>query len=145
VWSGNALQGNDRNRSIRLAEWIPYLPREVDYVCLQKEIRAADRIALVENPWIASYEAELVDFSDTAALAATTDLVISVCTSTVHLAGALGIRTWALLTYNADWRWLLDRSDTPWYPTMTLYRRMRTGDWSNVFQRVAADLRAMPA
>jgi tetratricopeptide (TPR) repeat protein len=143
VWSGNALQGNDRNRSIRLAEFIPHLPREFAYVCLQKEIRAVDRVALAANPWIASHEAELADFSDTAALAATTDLVISVCTSTAHLAGALGLRTWTLLTYNADWRWLLDRSDTPWYPTMTLYRRTRTGDWSSVFQRVAAELRAM--
>lgn len=140
VWSGNALQGNDRNRSIPIADLIAGLPREYDYICLQKEIRATDRSALAQSPWIGTYEAHLGDFSDTAALAATTDLVISVCTSAVHLAGALGLRTWALLSFDADWRWLLERSDTPWYPTMTLYRQARPGDWRGVFERVATDL-----
>ena len=141
VWSGNALQGNDRNRSIPIAEVIAALPQEFDYICLQKEIRATDRSALAECPWIKTYEADLGDFSDTAALAATTDLIISVCTSAVHLAGALGLRTWAMLSFDADWRWLLERGDTPWYPTMSLYRQARPGDWGGVFQRVATDLR----
>jgi len=140
VWSGNALQGNDRNRSIPVTEIIARLPREFDYVCLQKEIRATDQIALAANPWIATFEAQLADFSDTAALAATTDLVISVCTSSVHLAGALGLKVWAMLAFDADWRWLLDRNDSPWYPTMTLYRQASPGDWHGVFERVATDL-----
>lgn len=141
VWSGNALQGNDRNRSIAIADLIAELPREFEYICLQKEIRATDRSALAANPWIKTHEAELADFRDTAALAATTDLVISVCTSAVHLAGALGLRTWSLLCFDADWRWLLERSDSPWYPTMTLYRQARPGDWRGVLLRVASDLR----
>ncbi len=141
VWSGNALQGNDRNRSIPIAEVVAALPHEFDYVCLQKEIRAADRSALAQCPWIRTYEAQLGDFSDTAALAATTDLIISVCTSALHLAGALGLRTWAMLSFDADWRWLLTRTDTPWYPTMTLYRQARMGDWRGAFERVTTDLR----
>jgi tetratricopeptide (TPR) repeat protein len=140
VWTGNAIQGNDRNRSIPVAEVIALLPREFDYVCLQREIRPAERDALAANPWIRTVEAQLEDFSDTAALAATTDLVISVCTSAVHLAGALGLKVWALLAFDADWRWLLHRNDSPWYPTMTLYRQATPGDWRGVFERVAADL-----
>jgi len=141
AWSGNPKQGNDHNRSTRLADWIDHLPPEFEYFCLQKEIRPADEEILAANPWISRLEDELHDFSDTAALCECLDLVISVCTSMAHLSGALGRPTWVLLPFNPDWRWLLDRGDSPWYPTAKLYRQQASGDWKGVFARVAADLR----
>jgi ADP-heptose:LPS heptosyltransferase len=87
-----------------------------------------------------NYADDLHDFSDAAALCECTDLVISVDTSVLHLNCALGRKTWILLTYAADWRWLLDRSDSPWYPTATLYRQKTMGDWNGVLEGVKADL-----
>jgi tetratricopeptide (TPR) repeat protein len=141
VWSGNPIQGNDRNRSFRLARLVEHLPRELDYVCLQKDIRPVDEGTLAANPWISRYDKELRDFTDTAALCECLDLVISVCTSVAHLSGALGRPTWVLLTFNADWRWLVGREDSPWYPTAKLFRQRTNGDWDDVFARMAADLR----
>lgn len=141
VWSGNPRQGNDRNRSFRLARLVEHLPREFDYVCLQKDIRSVDEETLAANPWISRHDKELRDFTDTAALCECLDLVISVCTSVAHLSGALGRPTWVLLTFNADWRWMAGRDDSPWYPTARLYRQRTNGDWNDVFVRVATDLR----
>jgi hypothetical protein len=84
---------------------------------------------------------DLLDFVNTAALCECMDVVISVDTSLAHLSGALGQRTWVLLPFNPDWRWLLGRDDSPWYPTARLYRQETVGDWNAVFARVAADLR----
>jgi tetratricopeptide (TPR) repeat protein len=146
VWSGNPRQPNDRNRSFRLERLIEHLPREFDYVCLQKDIRTADEGTLAANPWISRHDKELRDFTDTAALCECLDLVISVCTSVAHLSGALGRPTWVLLTFNADWRWLLDRDDSPWYPTARLFRQRTNGDWNEMFARVATELRkSLPA
>jgi hypothetical protein len=145
AWSGNPKHGNDHNRSVRLADWIGSLPPRFDYVCLQKDIRAADSGTLAANPQISSFAADLHDFSDTAALCGCLDLVITVDTSIAHLSGALGLPTWVLVPYNADWRWLLDRTDSPWYPTMRVYRQERTGDWQAVYARIAADLTTLPA
>lgn len=144
-WSGNPKQGNDHNRSTRLADWIDHLSPEFRYVCLQKDIRPADEEILAANPWISRFDDELHDFSDTAALCECLDLVISVCTSVAHLSGALGRPTWVLIPFNPDWRWLLDRDDSPWYPTAKLYRQQTSGDWNGVFARVAADLRKLVA
>lgn len=141
AWSGNPLQGNDHNRSFQLASLVGHLPREFDYICLQKAIRPVDEPTLAANPWIARYDAELGELSDTAALCESLDLVISVCTSVVHLSGALGRPTWVMLAFNADWRWLVSRTDCPWYPTATLYRQQSIGDWNSVFTRMGADLR----
>jgi hypothetical protein len=88
---------------------------------------------------------ELGDFADTAALISQLDSVISVDTSVAHLAGALGKPTWLLLPFSPDWRWLLRREDTPWYPTMRLFRQRKLGDWAEVGRRVIADLqRGLP-
>ena len=89
-------------------------------------------------------EAASAPLIDTAALIAELDLVISVDTSIAHLAGALGRRCWLLLPFAPDWRWMLDRDDTPWYPAMRLFRQSRLHDWSSVVARVAAELRAWP-
>lgn len=146
TWSGNAKHTNDRNRSFLLAAWIDHLPREFDYVCLQKDIRAPDLEILAANPWLTRFDEEVRDFSDTAALCECLDLVVSVDTSVAHLSAALGRPTWVLLPFRPDWRWLLERDDSPWYPTAKLYRQQAIGDWHGVLTRVAADLRtAFPA
>ena len=82
----------------------------------------------------------LMDFSDTADVVDVLDLVITVDTAVAHLAGAMGKRVWVLLPFSPDWRWLLEREDTPWYPSMKLYRQERPGAWESVFQRLAEDL-----
>jgi len=86
---------------------------------------------------------DLADFTDTAAAIANLDLLISVDISVVHLAGAMGKSVWTLLPFVADWRWLLDRNDTPWYLTMRLFRQPRSQDWTNVFNQVVNELRKL--
>jgi hypothetical protein len=112
----------------------------MQYVSLQKEVRDTDRPALQSNPRILQFAPELTDFSDTAALCECMDVVISVDTSVAHLSGALGKSTWILLPFVPDWRWLLDRDDTPWYPAAKLYRQRRIGEWNDVLEQVRADL-----
>ena len=144
VWSGSAVRNN--NRSIGLASWMRHLPAGFDYVCLQKEMHADDQALLRENPRVAVHAAELGDFGDTAALCECMDLVISIDTSVAHLSGALGRQTWILLPLNPDWRWLLNRDDSPWYPSARLYRQRMLGDWNGVLERVGADLaKAFPS
>jgi tetratricopeptide (TPR) repeat protein len=138
VWSGNPQYPNDLRRSIPLATLIEHLPREFEYFCLQKDIRTEDRQVLDANPFITNPGADL---AGTAALCECLDVVISACTSIAHLAGALERPSWILLAYNADWRWLEDRDDSPWYPSAKLYRQTVSGDWGGVAARVAADLR----
>lgn len=140
VWSGSRTHQNDRNRSIAAAEWIGNLPAGFQYIGLQNELRDEDRTTLKLNPNVMSFAHELSDFSETAALCDCMDLVISVDTSVAHLSAALGKPTWILLPFNCDWRWLLDRSDSPWYPTVRLYRQEKIGDWTAVFARIKEDL-----
>jgi len=143
VWSGSALHKDDHNRSIALADLLEHLPGGFQYVSLQKEVRAADQLALRSSPGVAEFSGELNDFSDTAALCDCLDLVITVDTSVAHLSAALGRRTWILLPFNPDWRWLLNRFDSPWYPSVQLYRQSQIGDWAPVLSRVSADLMQM--
>jgi ADP-heptose:LPS heptosyltransferase len=119
---------------------VKYLPVGFDYVCLQNEIREEDRRVLESSERIARVEGDLIDFSDTAALCECLDLVVTVDTGVAHLSGALGRKTWVLLPAVPDWRWLLDRTDSPWYPTMRLYRQTRIGDWNDVMERLESDL-----
>ncbi len=139
TWSGNPNHPEDRYRSVALATLIEALPRGFEYFCLQKEIRPADRTVLEANPQIPNFDLDF--FPDTAALCECMDLVISVDTSVAHLAGVLGRPLWVLLAFNPDWRWLLDRSDSPWYSTAKLYRQSRLGDWTEPLGRVARDIR----
>jgi tetratricopeptide (TPR) repeat protein len=140
VWSGNPGNSLDARRSVRLAEWLPHLPPQFDYFRLQTEVRAADRTALESSGKISSFDDRHLDFSSTAALCECLDLVLSVDTSLAHLGGALGRKTWVLLPLVPDWRWLRERSDSPWYPSMRLFRQPAAGDWTSVFESVARAL-----
>ena len=117
VWSGRATHTNDRNRSVALGGLMAHLPSECQYVSLQREVRDADRAVLEAHGEILHFGEELRDFAETAALCELMDIVISVDTSVAHLAAALGREVWVLLPKNPDWRWLMDRNDSPWYPT----------------------------
>ncbi len=141
AWSGNPNNALDPRRSIRLAEWIHHLPPEFEYFRLQTGVRAPDHEVLDSNPRIVSFDDDSLSFENTAALCECLDLVVSVDTSIAHLAGALGIKTWVMLAHTPDFRWLQDRSDSPWYPSLTLYRQSAPGDWTGVFERVSAGLR----
>jgi hypothetical protein len=141
MWSGNPDNKRDRYRSIPLGELLRYLPAGFQYVSLQKDVREIDADTLRSNPQIMSLADEQQDFEDAAALCECMDLVISVDTSVAHLNAAMGRQTWILLSSTPDWRWLLNRTDSPWYPTTTLYRQAPadTG-WGPVLERLSADL-----
>lgn len=138
VWSGNPLQKNNHNRSIPLAVLTGLLASQFEYVSLQKEAKEDDRKILAAHPAIRCFELE--DLSDTAALCEVLDLVISVDTSVAHLAGALGRPVWIPLGFNADWRYLLERVDSPWYSSARLYREDRLKGWNEVVANIRADL-----
>jgi len=135
AWSGNTKHVRDRERSMRLRDLLPLLDIEATFVSLQKEVRAGDAASL-ESCDMLRFSGEIGDFSDTAALISQLDLVISVDTSVAHLAGALGKPVWILFTHAPDWRWLLDRTDSPWYPSARLFRQRETREWGSVTMRV---------
>jgi tetratricopeptide (TPR) repeat protein len=139
VWSGNADFPNDRFRSLPLAIVTKHLPLGIDYFCLQRDVRDSDRMTLEQVGMVKNYSPDL---DDTAALCECMDLVVTVCTSIAHLAGALGRPVWIMLASNPDWRWFLNRCDSPWYPSAKLYRQQKFGDWDGVAKEIARDLQA---
>jgi Flp pilus assembly protein TadD len=135
VWAGNPQHVNDRNRSLPVRELAPLAAaRGVAWYGLQKQLGAEDaaRAPLA----IEQLGPALDDFAVTAAVVENLDLVVSVDTSVAHLAGAMNRPVWLLVPYRPDWRWQLDRSDTPWYPSMRLFRQPATGDWASVIRDV---------
>lgn len=139
VWSGNALHLNDRNRSMGLTELLPLLDDAFEWVSLQKVVRDEDQPALVASS-IRDVSVQLGDFADTAALIELMDYVVSVDTSVAHLAGALGRPLAVLLPHTPDFRWLLERDDSPWYPNARLFRQNEAGKWAPVVERLKAEL-----
>ena len=139
VWSGSRTHCNDHNRSMSLQALSRILDVEAVFVSLQKDVREDDKAELGRSK-IIDWTAELTDFADTAALAKCLDLVISVDTSVAHLAGALGCPTWVLLPRTPDYRWLLHRDDSPWYPSLRLFRQDEMRDYAPVLDRVRAEL-----
>lgn len=144
VWSGNRLHANDANRSIALRTVVEGLGGGIRLIALQNEVRREDR-PMLDAAEILFVGDELRDFSDTAALVANLDLVISVDTAVAHLAGALGKPVWVLLHAVQDWRWLLEREDSPWYPSARLFRQPARNDWDGVFRRVRTELARLGA
>jgi tetratricopeptide (TPR) repeat protein len=141
--SGNPNHRNDRNRSIPFAQFDRIIDGPCEFFCLQKDIREDDQALLSQRPDIGQFCDELGDFEDTAALIQHMDLIITVDTSIAHLAAALGRPVWILLPFNADWRWLMERTDSPWYPTALLLRQPASGDWESVLSDVTQRLAAM--
>ena len=148
AWAGSPTQGNDRNRSARLADFAPLFEVPgIEWHSLQvgekaEELQVASGKLQVT---IRNWQGELRDWADTAAVVSQLDLVISVDTGVAHLAGALGVPAWVLLCYAPDWRWLLERADSPWYPAARLFRQPRPKDWASVMAEAAAALRASVA
>ncbi len=139
VWSGNPNHRNDHNRSTTLRALSRLLDLDATFVSLQKDPRAADKIELDKTD-IIDWTGEFKDLADTAALVKCLDLVISVDTSVAHLAAALGCPTWILLPWTPDYRWLLGRDDSPWYPTVRLFRQTETRDYASVIDRMRLEL-----
>jgi|SRR5665213_688204 len=139
VWSGNPAHDNDHNRSVPLQTLARILDVDATFVSLQKDPRPDDK-AVLERTDIIDLTSYLTDFAETAALIRCLDLVITVDTSVAHLAGALGHPTWTLLPYIPDYRWLLDRDDSPWYPTMRLFRQTDTREYGSVLERIRYEL-----
>jgi len=139
AWSGRPEHTNDQNRSSKLRQLSSLLDLDVSFVSLQKDPRPDDKAEL-EKTDIVDLTAHLTNLAETAALMSCLDLVITVDTSVAHLAGALGRVAWVLLPYTPDYRWLLDRDDSPWYPTLRLFRQSETRDYGTVLDRVRREL-----
>jgi uncharacterized protein (TIGR03032 family) len=141
VWAGSPTNRTDRHRSCPLREFLPILDIPgISFFSLQKGERHNDLSDLPSHVRVQNMEPQLGDFGDLALIIDQLDLVITVDTSVVHMAGALGKPVWVLLSEVADWRWMLEGETTPWYPTMRLFRQTRPGDWSGVIERVAEAL-----
>jgi tetratricopeptide (TPR) repeat protein len=144
VWSGNPQHVRDPQRSLMLAQLQALTEvHGATFYSLQKGPAAAQILDMPLDMNLIDLAPRLTDFADTAAVIANLDLVISVDTAVAHLAGALGKPTWILLTHAPDWRWLLDREDSPWYPTARLFRQPAPGDWSSVIAHAANELRQL--
>jgi hypothetical protein len=143
AWRGSAAHRNDASRSIDLARLAPHLPAGIEYLSLQKDMRAGDAEALRAIPGARDLGASLRDFDDSAALCVLADRVACVDTSLAHLAGALGRPVDVLLPFAPDWRWLLGRRDSPWYASATLHRQEAVGDWSAALESLGACLAAL--
>jgi tetratricopeptide (TPR) repeat protein len=140
VWAGRPAHRNDRNRSIALTTLLPQLKGTGTFISLQKGPPAAQIQLLDPTLRPIDWTDELNDFADTAALLANLDLVIAVDTAIVHLAGAMNKPVWVLSAFSPDWRWMLHREDSPWYPSLRLFRQPRPGDWQTPIQRMAQAL-----
>ncbi|WP_208852264.1 tetratricopeptide repeat protein [Roseomonas genomospecies 6] len=141
VWAGNPKHRNDRNRSIPVDRLAPLLALPgLRLFSLQTGDAHTTLPAALPDLTVG-----IRDFADSAAILANLDLVIAVDTATIHLAGALGVPAWLLLPYAPDWRWLLDRADSPWYPSLRLFRQPRPGDWDSVLYAVATALKRFAA
>jgi tetratricopeptide (TPR) repeat protein len=141
AWAGHARHANDRNRSIDLKLLEPLIACEgVSFFSIQRELRGDDAATLTRLG-VRDFGPQLTDMTDTAAILALADLSISVDTSVVHLAGAMGREAWVMLPCTPDWRWTLTNERSPWYPTVRLFRQREPGDWPNVIASVRNALR----
>lgn len=140
AWAGRPTHSNDANRSLALADMAPLAVPGITYLAIQKGPAAAQAATAPPGMNIVPLDAEIADFEDTAAILSLADLLVSVDSSPVHLAGALNRPAWVLLPFLPDWRWLLQRSDSPWYPSLQLFRQPAPGDWKPVMHDVGQAL-----
>jgi hypothetical protein len=144
AWSGRPTHPNNIRRSVRLERFAPLLAVPgTQFVTLQKPFPEQDRAFAATLDNLTDLSEDLTSFADTGAVMANLDLVIAVDTAVVHLAGAMGLTTWVLVPEPADWRWLIGREDSVWYPTLKLFRQAKPTEWDPVFARVAAALREL--
>ncbi|HYD82315.1 MAG TPA: tetratricopeptide repeat protein [Paucimonas sp.] len=141
--SGHPEHANDRNRSLALADMFNIVSHKAEFISLQKEVPSYDLAFLHEHESLRHFGNDLQDFSDTAGLIANMDLVVSVDTPTAHLAAAIGKPTWILPPFVPDWRWLTERTTSPWHPSVRLFRQPRIGDWDSVFQSIIDEMRRL--
>jgi len=142
-WAGNSDHANDRHRSIPLERFAKVLSVSgVDFISLQKDVGAAQS-SVLSGHGVTQLGQDFADFADTAAVIALLDLVIAVDTSVAHLAGAMGKAVGILVPFRPDFRWMLHRTDSPWYPTMRLFRQSAIGDWDGPLERLRAELTAV--
>ncbi|MEJ2703919.1 MAG: glycosyltransferase family 9 protein, partial [Sedimentisphaerales bacterium] len=141
VWAGTPAHAENKSRSCHLWHFqrLSNIPG-IRLIGLQEGAAAGQVNQLATTMPTTNLGDELHDFTDTAAVIANLDLVISVDTAVLHLAGAMAKPAWAILSSASDWRWMLGRDDTPWYPSVRLFRQSKYGDWDGVFERVAAEL-----
>ncbi|HXE42241.1 MAG TPA: hypothetical protein VN516_04370, partial [Candidatus Baltobacteraceae bacterium] len=140
VWGGSPLHKNDENRSIPLSVFAEVFEEDAQFYSLNRDMKPGDAELLPRLPVI-NLALRLKNFADAAQFIRQCDLVITCDTATAHLAGGLGGKVWVLLPFAPDWRWLLNRDDSPWYPSMRLFRQARAGDWAEVISRVKKALR----
>jgi tetratricopeptide (TPR) repeat protein len=143
AWTGNPIHSNDHNRSMPLHALLAALPQQVQWWCVQKDVREGD--ARVLEQLLSIERPPLGDFDDTAGLIANLDVVVTVDTSVAHLSGALGKPTFILLPFAAEWRWQTKRSDSPWYESVRLFRQPSPGDWESPLAEAAAEISALAA
>lgn len=141
VWSGNPDFKNDHNRSMAFTDVISLISEDAEFYCLQKEIRPRDADLLPKQNGLFLIGTDFEDFSDTAAAVELMDIIVTIDTSVAHLAGAMGKPLWLMLPLHADWRWLRERKDSPWYPSARLFRQTKYGDWTDVISEVKEALR----
>ncbi len=139
VWRGNAKHLHDRHRSATLDAFLPFLERqEIRWLIFQKELTESERERLRNYPNAVILDAELETFDETAAAMMLTEGIVTIDSAPAHLAGALGLPTQLLLPYHSEWRWMLERDDSPWYPSARLFRQIAAGDWAELVERVNA-------
>lgn len=141
VWSGSVNHSRNKSRNIDFDKISVLFELDLEFHCLQKEISSQDidKAKLYNNLFL--WNDELIDFSDTAGLISQLDLVISVDTSVAHLAGAMSKPTWIMITHHPDYRWLLDREDSPWYSSVKLFRQTYSMSWEPVIEKVLSELK----
>jgi len=143
VWAGRPTHTNDANRSMKLSDFSPLAHPDIQYLAIQKGPAAAQALTPPQGMNIVSLDQEIKDFDDTAAILCVANVLVSVDSSPVHLAGALGRPAWVMLPFFPDWRWLMGREDTPWYPTVKLFRQSERGKWSEVLDRLSDALKTL--
>jgi tetratricopeptide (TPR) repeat protein len=142
-WAGTSVHPNNRNRSIALERFARiFSVSGLDFVSLQKDVTGAD-VAILSRHGITHFADEFADFADTAAVVRMLDLLVTVDTSVAHLAGAMGKAVAVLIPFAPDFRWMRERTDSPWYPTMRLFRQNAIGDWDTPLERLRQELTAV--
>ena len=140
VWRGSPHNKNDRYRSMRLEEFAPIFAANFDFYSIQKDVTTDEQRVLVEYG-VHDLSTKQRDFADAAAICQLMDIVVTVDTAVAHLAGAMGMPTWILLCHAPDWRWMLHRTDCPWYPTAKLYRQLALNQWASPVNQILNDLK----